>query len=249
MERPHHPGDTAWLRRFHHSEDPRGRVIVFPHAGGSAQFYRPLAGILSRNFDTLAVQYPHRLERLHEPAVTSVVELARHVARAVPDDDLPIILLGHSMGALVAYEACLALPAGAPVAMLVASASHAPAEAAGREVPQHDEELLAELRTLGGTHPHVWDKPELVDLLLPTLRADFAAVRAYGRAERIQLRCPILALAGADDERVRPDQARRWSSYTASAFRQTVLPGGHFYLEHTAEEILRQLLETESIWT
>jgi surfactin synthase thioesterase subunit len=236
----------AWMRRFDHSEQPAARVVLLPHAGGSAQFLRTLAGALSRHFDTVVVQYPHRLDRRHEPPARTVEELAAQVSRLVPrDDDLPLVLFGHSLGALVAYEACLQLATSTDVAGLVASACREPLEAAKLRNPPTDEALLAEVREMGGTDARVWDEPELVDLFLPPLRADFAALDAYDRTERARVDCPILSLVGADDVRVRPQQAEGWRDYTGGSFRQSVLPGGHFFVVEHCDLVVQQLLELE----
>uniref|UniRef100_UPI000A770D5C thioesterase II family protein n=1 Tax=Streptomyces scabiei TaxID=1930 RepID=UPI000A770D5C len=59
--------DDLWIRRFRPSPDATERLVCFPHAGGSASFYVPVATALSPGVDVAAIQYPGRQDRRHEP--------------------------------------------------------------------------------------------------------------------------------------------------------------------------------------
>src|SRR6059058_3650797 len=100
----------TWLRRFGPVLDSGVRLICFPHAGGSASAYVPLARALAPEVEVLAVQYPGRQDRRHEPPIEDVNRLADLAADVLPTDSArPYALFGHSMGALVAYETALRL--------------------------------------------------------------------------------------------------------------------------------------------
>lgn len=47
-----------WVRRYHPAPDSDTVLVCFPHAGGSATFYFPVARALSTHTDVLALQYP-----------------------------------------------------------------------------------------------------------------------------------------------------------------------------------------------
>src|SRR5262245_29976727 len=101
------------------------RLYCFPFAGGTAAVFHgwrvnPPAGVAVH-----AVEYPGHGARWGEPADETVEDLAGRLA-----DELhpPYALLGHSFGALVAFQVARRLrDLGAPApARLVVSAARAP---------------------------------------------------------------------------------------------------------------------------
>ncbi|MFE4972093.1 thioesterase II family protein [Kitasatospora sp. NPDC056651] len=232
------PGTGRWLRRFHPAPGPAApRLVMLPHAGGSASFYFPFSRALSGDVDVLVTQYPGRQERHGEPSITDIRELAAAVLAALTADgpgDAPLALFGHSMGALVAYElAGLLEERGVPLARLFVSGCRGAAvpDDDPRWLRAHDDDaLLAELAAMGGTDAELLDHPDIRQLVLPPLRADLHAVRTYRHRPRRPLRVPVTALTGDADPRVRPDTARAWSELTLGPCDLRTFPGDHFYL-------------------
>ena len=96
-----------WIRRFHHAPNHvHERVIVLPHAGGSANFYWGLFAELSASgMECMAIQYPGRQDRFEEEMIESIEEYADLIAEVLTGlDDKPTILFGHSMGASIGYN-------------------------------------------------------------------------------------------------------------------------------------------------
>ncbi|MFI8961971.1 thioesterase II family protein [Streptomyces sp. NPDC053493] len=228
-----------WLRTARPAPAAAVRLACFPHAGGAATLFRPLAEDLARDdaAEVLAVQYPGRQDRRTEPVVTDLTVLADHAADrlAAAADGRPLVLFGHSMGALVAFETAERLQArGVPVGGLIVSGRRAPhlRRPDGDLVhTRTDEGLVAELRALGGTHDALLADEGFVRMILPAVRGDYQAVETYRRAlSPAVLSCPVLALAGETDPRVTTEEARHWAAYTSGTFEQRTVPGGHFGL-------------------
>ncbi len=226
-----------WLRRFHPADDAPARVVCLPHAGGAAPFFHPMSKALSPTVDVLAVQYPGRQDRMAEPALRTIEELADGVTQALLAWlDLPVVLFGHSMGATLAYEVGLRLESrGTPAEAVVISGRRAPSRLVNEQVHlQDDDGLLSEIEGLAGTDPKVLRDPELRELFLPALRADYTAVETY-RPSPGPLAAPIHAHTGDADPHAPVDDVQAWSSHTTGDFTLTTYPGGHFYLvEHAA---------------
>lgn len=245
-QRPPSPSspDSTWFRRYDNTEADGAtapRVFCFPHAGGAASAYLPLSRALAPRVDAVAVQYPARQDRHREPAATSLTDLAATIAERLAQslgDDRPYALFGHSMGALLAHETAHhlgRLEAPAP-AHLFLSGRGAPVEGPWpSDQIEGDEALLAEIRRLGGTGGGVLEAPELLEMVLPALRADYRALSTYRWIPGPLLDTPITVLVGTDDPVVPQEAAAGWLGYTTKPGKLHVFPGGHFYLDtHTA---------------
>ncbi|MFE9025049.1 thioesterase II family protein [Streptomyces iakyrus] len=238
----------SWIRGFGLAPAAPVRLLCFPHAGGTAAYYRPLAAALAPDVDILAVQYPGRQERFRERLVDTVGELADGVADAVhPLLHQPVSFFGHSMGAAVAYEVALRLQArGHRLRTLFVSGQSTPSARRDRGVHSLPDGLLAaELERLGATDPAILADRELLGVLLPVIRADYRAIETYRRSDEPALDCPIVTLTGTADPYVRPSEAAAWAGLTRHDFAFHELPGDHFFLEAQRDrvcEILRRHL-------
>jgi surfactin synthase thioesterase subunit len=191
-------------RRFEPSPDhPRMRLICLPYAGGSAATYRGLQGQLP-DIDVHAVELPGRGTRWNEPAHSDMDALLDYLQHALGRYlDQPFALLGHSMGAAIAYElACrLAGPRRANLRQLFLGACSAPGHARHRQRLQDldDDAFALALRDLGGTPPEVLENADLMRLVTLTLRADFTLIENYRAVERCPMDTPITCFAGSED--------------------------------------------------
>lgn len=227
---------APWIKRFP-GDGPGapGVTVVFPHAGGAAAAYRPLAKSLSAGgVETHLLQYPRRADRLAHPAPDTLTELAADLyAAANWRDRGPLQLFGHCMGAVVAFEfARIAEADGVPVCRLWASAGPDPGTVtAAPPLPGTDDGVLADIVDLGGTDPRLLDEEDFVELLLMAVHADYRALDRYSCQPGASIGADIHAVGGSNDHRVGIEQLRRWASYTRGSFALSIFDGGHFYLD------------------
>lgn len=241
MVSPTYPSDL-WIRGCgwppaggpHSGAADLPRLLCFPHAGGSASFYRPLARHVGDAAEVLAVQYPGRQDRRAEPPITTVDGLADAISDQLRGwTDRPLVLFGHSMGATVAYEVARRLErgTGTPPLGLFASGRRAPSAHAAQDIlGRGDQGLIDDLRRFSGTEPSLLDDEEVLAMVLPVLRADYEAIESYRHRPGQELGCPIIALVGEDDARAALDDVRAWKAHTTAGFDLRVFAGGHFYL-------------------
>ncbi|MBZ9641622.1 thioesterase II family protein [Streptomyces sp. PSKA30] len=238
--------ETPWIRRLVAAPDSSVRVVCFPHAGGSASYFRPLAIELAPHAETLAVQYPGRQERRAEPPLESIAELADAAFEALrPAVEGPFAFFGHSLGALVAFEVALRFQqVSAPgPRRLFASAVSAPS--VFRQPTAHfgdDDALVAELCRLGGTDPARLSAAQIRAMSLPAVRADYRAVEKYRPAPDARVTCPITALVGTHDPIVSLRDSAAWRAHTTAKGELRVFEGGHFYLDHTVRDVAATVL-------
>jgi len=172
--------------------------------------------------------------------------LVEEAGRALlPFLDRPFCFLGHSMGALVAFELARHLNRrhGICPAHLVPCAYRAP-QFPYRSTLRHDlprEEFLRELRNIEGTPKEALESAELVEYMLPLLRADIRICDLYEFVPDGVLQCSITACGGIGDVNAEEEALRGWREQTSSRFALKMFPGGHFFLQFSRHEFLRAL--------
>lgn len=234
--------DTTWFRRLTTPGDRGAHLICFPHAGGAASYFVPLARELAPGVEVLGVQYPGRQDRRSETGVESLVELARLIAQALADSgpERPFAFFGHSMGALVAFETARHLRRLGSIGPVRLFASGRAAPDVGPIVSDRhdsDEVLVEHVSRLGGTARKVFDDPDLRAMVLPALRADYRALRSYTWVAEEPLDVPICVLTGAADPVTEVAQAHTWSRHSTAPEHVEVFPGGHFFIDDSLSSV------------
>ena len=98
-----------------------------------------------------------------------------------------------------------------------------------------------ELRRLNGTPSELLDHAELMELMLPLLRADFAVYETYQYSSEAPLNCPISAFGGLQDNKVSDSDLDAWRVQTSVSFSLRMFPGDHFFLKQPL--LLRALFQ------
>ncbi|MFF3323115.1 thioesterase II family protein [Streptomyces sp. NPDC002889] len=231
---------SEWLRRFASPDGSsasasRATLVCFPHAGGAASTYVPLSRALAPDVDVLAVQYPGRQDRRREQPIADIGELADALAAEVHGElQGTYAFFGHSMGALLAYETTRRLRdrhAAGPTGLFLSGRGAPTLEPGRHDRMSTDADVLAAVRRLGGTTPAVLDDPELRDMVMPALRADYRAIGTYAWRYGEPLDIPFSVYVGDSDPVVTVAQASAWRDFTTATTTVDVFPGGHFYLD------------------
>ena len=232
------------IRRLRAGAPSGRRLVCFPHAGGSASYFAPLARLLDPDVEVFAAQYPGRQDRSGEPLIEDIDKLADLLFDALTAIvDRPVLLFGHSMGAVLAFEVARRLEQTSgphPVAVIV-SGRQAPSLPPDEDAQWDDDALRAELRSLGGTDQSVLDNDDLAELVLPILRADFKALASYRPAPDASVRAPIIGFVGESDSTTPVADVRAWRRHTLSWFDLQVFPGDHFYLGTVTADVATAL--------
>lgn len=224
----------------------RIRLFCFACSGASAMAFAPWRAVLPAWLDVQPVELPGHGGRGDEPLQVDMQVLAASLAAELaPMINGPYLMLGHSVGGVVALEVAHALVALGlePPEALIAVASTAPGQRDGNPdaQPMTDAELIAELLRLDGTPRAVLDDPQLLAMVLPVLRADFLLGDRYQPPRRGPLPCALHVFGGRDDS-VAVSALAAWEAECSGPFHLQICDGGHFFLHRQRAEFLQRLL-------
>lgn len=232
-----------WAVRWRSAPSARVRLFCLPHAGGGAASYRAWADRLLPDIEVVAVRLPGRETRLSEQPFTRLDDLVQALLDGLePWLDRPHAWFGHSMGALVAFEACRAsrrLCLAEPMRLLVSGFCAPHLEL--REPPSSDTEtgrIAGWLRELKGTPVEVADDPATLAAYMPALRADLSVVEHYRYRPERPLDCAISVFGGLEDDATTVDRLKAWDSHSNAGCQLRMFPGSHFFVQGSQGPLL-----------
>ncbi|WP_405976475.1 thioesterase domain-containing protein [Streptomyces sp. NBC_00988] len=221
-------------------------LYCLPYAGSSARMYAHWDGFLPASVTVKPLELAGRGARWSEPALSAMPALLDDLAGAMDEArHTPYALFGHSFGGVLAFELTRHLAERgfpAPQRLLI-SACLAPHEATPVETTHDlsDEEFTHRLRKLRGTPEELLENEELMELYLPTLRADYTILDHYQAPQIAPLECPVSVFHGRDDQDVPRESAGEWALYSKDSFAVEEIAGDHFFLRDSEDELLTKL--------
>lgn len=224
------------------------RLICFPYAGGGASIFSQWSKALPPSVELWAIQLPGRETRLRETPYRRFSSLLEDLAEVLLPhlDEKPFAFFGHSLGALISFEMTRYLcrqAAAQPVHLFVSGRrpphlpnsqlplSHLPDDAFIRGVQQR----------YGGIPAIILQEPELLNLFLPILKADFELLESYHYVDDRPMNCSISAFGGNEDNQATELELTHWQHHTHQAFNLTMLPGSHFFIQSARIQLIQAL--------
>lgn len=239
---------SSWLINFKPNAQAKLRLFCFPYAGGTANIFHAWQASLPSTIEVCPVHLPGRGKRLREMPFTHYQPLVQALAEGLrPYLDKPFVLFGHSLGAMLSFELArqlhrMQLP---QPRHLFVSGRRAP-QVVNSEPPAHnlpDDQFIATLRKLNGTPAEALAHPELMQLMLPLLRADFEVCDTYTYMAEEPLAIPLTVYGGIFDTGVSREHLEGWQQHTTGAFSLRMFPGDHFFINTSQAALLPLLLE------
>ncbi len=242
---------TPWLIR-----PPGGprrlRLYCFPYSGGNAAAFVPWQREIDPAIEVCAVQLPGRGARFREPPYTSFQALIQALGEMLRTQNEagagPFAFYGHSLGSLIAFELarhCRRHKLPMPVHLIVSGCNAPPLRGKSKRLHElPDDQLIEKLRDYNGTPREILDNRDLMRLLLPAVRADFALGADYHYEAEAPLPIPLTALSGKNDKHVEAGDLRAWQKETSVAYREHWFDGDHFFINE-ARQLVLDCLATE----
>ncbi len=221
-------------------------LVCFHHAGGGSASFHPLRTALAAmgvEVTLTTVKLPGRESRSDEPRYVDADACVRGLADELEDQlSRPHVLLGHSMGALLAYlmaQQRISSGLRAPEAVIVA-ASCAP-HVRGPVHHLHlgdDHQLAAELARHGGLPAEILSRPEWLELVMPVVRDDLRICQSYRPSGKPPLPCPLHIFGGRDDPLAPPEALAAWMRHSVQPQSVRVFAGDHFLFREPDPELV-----------
>lgn len=221
--------------------------VLCPFAGGGISAFRTWRKLDLADSKVSLVVYPGRGFRIDEPKANDIHTLAKDVIQTLIDSGEPmkdVVLIGHSMGAQITYEACKYLVSqGTPPKGLVISGCQAPHIQSRRTISHCDDRSFVEqLVTIGGCDPDFGQQPEWWPAFLPTLRADFEATERYVFKLKPKtnelIKVPTLLVSGHNDEEAYFEEVNQWECWLSCVVDHKTLSGDHFYITSNPQQFM-----------
>ncbi len=234
---PSVPTLETWLTCATPKPNAALRLFAFPYAGAGTVVFRGWDSALPAQVEMNVVRLPGRETRLRETPFSTMPPLVSALADAlIPALDKPFALYGHSMGGLVAFELTRELRRRGermPLQLLI-SARRAP-QLADPDTPLHplsDAAFVKEMQRRYDSIPAaILNSPELLELFVPVLKADFAVIETYSYQAAPPLDVPIAVFGGTHDHVLRAGDLEGWAEQTSGAFALQKFVGGHFFIQ------------------
>ncbi|MCK5691251.1 MAG: hypothetical protein KAI08_00340, partial [Bacteroidales bacterium] len=240
-----------WVLRSKVVDNPRMRLFCLPYFAGGASVYNRWSDTLQDGIEVCAIQYPGREERIGEKPYDNHQDLIRAIAEVIdPLLNCPIAFYCHSAGAGIGLELARYLRREKgiqPLKFMVGGWRSPHLESPFKFLDAiHDDEvymdknipnIIEHLRSLE-IPESVLQNNELIDEMLPALRADILLGKRYTYYEDEALSCALTAIAGKEDTVFTEEQIKQWKIHTSGEFRFKKVNGSHLFCRDNKEELL-----------
>lgn len=219
------------------------RLFCFPYAGGGPATFSGWERSLPKNIELVAIQPPGRGSHLLDSCIDDMTQMVTQLIRMIsPLLDKPYVFFGHSLGSKIAFELLRHLKAhNYPLPKhFIASGSKGPKEQSEKRAiyALSDNQFIAELERLNGTPKEILQNRELMEILLPMLKADFKIAHTYQCNRDEKFNCDVTVFGGTQDKDVSNEDLAAWCELFSQNSEIHRFEGGHFFVDSLQEEVL-----------
>lgn len=224
--------------------EPRARLFCFPYAGAGAAIFRLWPAHLPDDVEVISLHPPGRAHRLREPPLRRVEAMVGVAIESFRDLlDRPFAVFGHSLGAVTAAEFVrVASEAGQDASHLFVS-SRPPFPPRTRQLHKLADKdfVVAIVERYQGIPNEILAHADLLELLLPALRADIEALEMFNFADRAKIGCPTSVFGGEADPTISLADLQAWRDEVLGPCDVRVFAGDHFYLNTQTKALLAEI--------
>ncbi|MEM8829554.1 MAG: thioesterase domain-containing protein [Cyanobacteria bacterium P01_G01_bin.19] len=245
--------NNLWLPQVDTNPQAKLRLFCLPYAGGSTYIYDRWGDFLPDTVEVCPIELPGRRKRFIETPYENVNVLISDLAKILlPYLDKPFAIFGHSMGGLVSFELTRLLRRRyhlQPVHLFISACRATQLPRSKPNIHQLDDAAFTqEIIRLGGTPQAVLSDKEMMELILPTLKADFKAIETHLYQLETPLNLPLTVFGGDSDTEVTPEELAAWREQTTAKFSLEIFTGGHFFIDSELSLLLKSVCDALELY-
>ena len=219
------------------------KLFCLPFAGGTASTYISWKKYMEGSIELKPIELSGRGKRFGESLCNNISEVVDDVFDQIHQDlnSQRYAFFGHSMGALIIYEL---------MNKIKQKGCNDPEHIffSGRFPPHikdysqlhilDDSEFISEVYKLGGIPEELMKYDELLQLIIPVLKADYKVVETYKHIEKkTNWNFDISVFYGSEDSEIEIKHAFEWKKYTAKDCSVFKFEGDHFFINENIVKI------------
>jgi len=105
------------------------------------------------------------------------------------------------------------------------------------------EQMVELLKRTGGTEASILESRDLMEMLLPMLRADFTLIQEYVYSTKEKLSVPFVCFTGNSDKLVDIGTFNEWNMHTEKLCKFHEIAGGHFFFQENFSDFIQILTQ------
>ena len=230
------------------------KILILPCAGGTSFNYREFE---LKSEDVLVYEYPGHWSRIEENFENSLEEMASNLVEwyLSRNIDKELVILGHSMGAIVGYESIKYFSQRKiDVKILCVAACGSPNKMTSivEDAIRSESNLIGFLKSIRRNIESVIESDFFQDNLLPSIKNDFQLLHKYGKKKKAKILprkidALIVGLYGKADSFVDSDGIYEWEMYTSKGISFYEMNGDHFFINKNVDRVLQIIYEESSL--
>jgi medium-chain acyl-[acyl-carrier-protein] hydrolase len=214
-------------------------LYCFPQAGADAAIFKSWERFLGDHVNVTPVTLPGRGIRLDDAPERDFQTLCDNLFDELRNTPLNrFAFLGSSMGGWIAYELAWRFEQiGQAPDFIIALTSPSPDQPRHLPTLENESRIEEDLLSFNPHFKELMQYPELLELLLPTIIADFRMCAGYKPVTGREISTDILAVAGNQDSVTRPETMQPWAQFTSGQFTLQQTDGAHHMHEAPSQEL------------
>jgi len=235
--------DSKCFKILNQVSNKKLRLFCFPYAGGNASMYYPLKENIGEEIELVAVQLPGRSERMFEEAYTDMDALVEKLYRQIaPTLHEPFALCGYSMGGVIAYALTKKIEEFSkyrPEFTIISATKPIGLLNQGKKHTLSDDGLIDVLRAHKASPQAVLDSKELMEMILPTIRADYQLIETYKVVNGSQLETPLVLFNSEED--MEKKTISMWQEHFKNKAKYVDFDDGHFFIHTQVDKFIKEI--------
>lgn len=224
-------------------------LYCIPYAGGIADSYLSWSKFIDDNIQIVPVELSGRGSRFKGPLYKEMDSLIDDVYSRFKNkiNDGRYMIYGHSMGALIAYELIRRIQKNGDNKPLHVFFSGSLPPNIKEEITSiyklEDKEFMKSIFELGGTPHELLEEPELLEIFVPILRADYELLYKYNYSDdKEKIKNPVSILYGKEDT-ITMNRIKEWDKCVCDKCEYYEFDGGHFFINTEQKKICQIIYE------